>query len=122
MTLYYPTTHKNKFTPSPSPKPSSKPIVSVLHQDKNTAQLFSNLLDSKLDTNNIPTELDALCQQISTSIADTVATICPKSTISKSSPPWENTELQNLMAKLRKEPSNSALQSEIREKRKMLKD
>ena len=47
--------------------------------------------------------------------------MCPKSIVSKSSPPWENEELHNLMAKLRKEPSNSNLQSEVRNKRKLLK-
>ena len=122
MTLHYPTTHKKLFKPPPSPKPFSKPIVSALHLDSNTALLYSNHLESKLDTNNIPTDLDALCQKISTSIADSVAASCPKSIVSKTSPPWENTDLQNLMARLRKEPSNSALQSEIRTKRKILKD
>ena len=99
-----------------TPKPSTKPIVSVLHQDKNTARLYSDHLDSRLDPDNIPTDLDELCQHISTSISESVATICPKSTTSKSSPPWENSDLQELMAKLRKEPNNSALQTEIREK------
>ena len=122
MTLCYPTTHKKLFQPSPGTKSTSKPIVSTLHLDSNTALLYSNHLDSKLDTDNIPTDLDALCSHISTSIADSIADICPKSTVSKSSPPWENADLQNLMAKLRKEPSNSTLQSEIRNKRKMLKD
>ena len=93
----------------------------MLHQDENVAQRFSNHLDSKLDPNNISTNLDTLCQQISTSIAESVDVVCPKSVVSKSSPPWENDELQNLIAKLRKEPSNSTLQSEVREKRKMLK-
>ena len=93
----------------------------MLHQDENVAQLFSTHLDSKLDPNNIPTNLDTLCQQISTSIAESVDVVCPKSIVSKSSPPWENEELQNLMAKLRKEPSNSTLQSEVRNKRKLLK-
>jgi len=87
----------------------------------NVAQRFSNHLDSKLDPNDIPTNLDTLCQQISTSIAESVDVVCPKTIASKSSPPWENIELQNLMAMLRKEPSNSDLQSEVREKRKVLK-
>ena len=34
----------------------------------------------------------------------------------------KNSDLQELMAKLRTEPSNSAIQTEIREKRKLLKD
>ena len=122
MTLHYPTTFKKLFRPISTPKPSAKPIVSVLHLDKNTAQRFSEHLDSKLDPDNIPTDLDALCQHISTSISESVESICPKSTTSKSSPPWENSDLQKLMANLRKEPLNSALQAEIREKRKMLKD
>ena len=113
---------KNLFIPISTPKPSTKPIVSVLHLDKNTAQLFSDHLNSKLDPANIPTDLDALCQHISTSISKSVETICPKSTLSKSPPPWENSDLQELMTKLRTEPSNSAIQTEIREKRKLLKD
>ena len=122
MTLRYPTTFKKLFRPISTPKPSAKPIVSVLHQDKHTAQLYSDHLDSKLDPDNIPTDLDELCQHISTSILESVDTICPKSTTSKSSPPWENSDLQELMAKLRDEPKNSALQTEIREKRKLLKN
>ena len=119
MTLRYPTTFKKLFRPISTPKPSTKPIVSVLHQDKNTARLYSDILDSKLDPDNIPTDLDELCQHISTSTSESIATVCPKSTISKSSPPWENSELQELMAKLRKEPRNSALQTEIRKETKI---
>ena len=122
MTLRYPTTHKKLFRPISNPKPSSKPIVSVLHQDNNITHLYSEHLDSKLDPDNIPTDLDLLCERISTSIHDSVEATCPKSVHSKSSPPWENSDLQELMVKLRKEPNNSALRTEIREKRKLLKD
>ena len=88
MTLRYPTTHKKLCTPSSRPSLArGKPIVSMLHQDENVAQRFSNHLDSKLDPNNISTNMDTLCQQISTSIAESVDVVCPKSVVSKSSPP-----------------------------------
>ena len=122
MTLCYPTTHKRLFKPFSTPKACTKPIVSVLHQDKNIAQLYSDLVDSKLDPNDIPTDLDELCQQISSSISESVDTICPKSTPTKTALPWEDSDLQKLMAKLRTNPKNYALQREIKEKRKKLKD
>ena len=110
MTLCYPTTHKLLFKPFSTPRTCTKPIVSVLHQDKNIAQLYSDLVDSKLDPNDIPTDLDELCQQISSSILESVDTICPKSTPTKTALPWEDSDLQKLMVKLRKNPQNFALQ------------
>ena len=66
--------------------------------------------------------MDVLSQQISSSISDAVQAVCPKATSSKSSPPWEDAELQIMMENLRKDPSNTALRREIREKRKSLKN
>ena len=122
MTLCYPTTHKRLFKPFSTPKTCTKSIVSVLHQDKNIAQLYSDLVDSKLDPNDIPTDLDVLCQRISSSISESVDTIWPKPTPTKTALPWEDSDLQKLMVKLRKNPKNFALQREIKEKRKKLKD
>ena len=122
MTLRYPTTCKKLYKPFFTPKPTTRPIVSALHQDENIAKLFSEHLDSKLDPSNIPTDLDVLSQQISSSISDAVQAVCPKATSSKSSPPWEDAELQIMMENLRKDPSNTALRREIREKRKSLKN
>ena len=42
--------------------------------------------------------------------------------MSSQPPPWENPELQAMMSNLRKDPSNSSLRKNIREKRKELKD
>ena len=66
--------------------------------------------------------MDGLCHQISSCIADSVDAVCPKSLVSKMSPPWENADLQHLMPELRQDPLNAVLQSEVRDKRKMLKD
>ena len=66
--------------------------------------------------------MDNLCQHICSSIHDSLDSACPKIFQSKSSSLWENAELHDLMAKLRKDPNNRALQREIREKRKSLKD
>ena len=122
MTLRYPTTHKKIFTPISRPRHKTKPIVSSLHQNKDTAKLYSELLDSKLDPENIPTDLDKLCQHISSSIHESLDTACPKSVQSKSCAPWENSDLQELMAKLRKDTNNLALRKQVRKKRKSLKD
>jgi len=64
MTLSYPTTHKKLFTPCLSRRPKSKPIISSLYQDENIAKLYSEQLDSKLDPDLIPSDLDALCDRI----------------------------------------------------------
>ena len=117
MTLSYPTTHKKFFAPKLSHRPKNKPIISSLHQDENIAKLYSEQLDSKLDPDSIPSDLDALCDRITTSIHDSIEATCPKSVHVKSAPPWENAELQDLMARLRKDPNNVAKTSERKEKR-----
>ena len=122
MTLSYPTTHKKLFTPRLNHRPKSKPIISSLHQDENIAKLYSEQLDSKLDPDCIPSDLDAICDRITSSIQDSIEASCPKSVSVKSAPPWENAELQDMMSKLRKDPNNVALRKNIREKRKELKD
>ena len=96
--------------------------MAVLHQNKDTAKLYSEHLDSKLDLDNIPSDLDILCQRVCSSIHESLDIACPKPVQSKSSPPWENSELQDLIAKLRKDPNNVARQKQIREKRKSLKN
>ena len=55
-------------------------------------------------------------------IHDSLDAACPKILQSKSSSPWENSELHGLMVKFRKDPNNRALQREIPVKRKSLKD
>ena len=65
--------------------------------------------------------MDNLCQHICSSIYDSLDAVFPKIVQSKSSSPWENAELHDLMAKLRKDRNNCALQREIREKRNSLK-
>ena len=122
MTLRYPTTHKKLFRPISNIRHKPKPNVSFLHQNNETAKLYSEHLDTKLDPDNIPTDMDKLCQHICSSIHESLDAACPKFVQSKSSSPWENAELHELMAKLRKDPNNRALQREIREKRKSLKD
>ena len=122
MTLRYPTTHKKLFRPISNIRHKPKPNVSLLHQNNETAKLYSEHLDTKLDPDNIPTDMDKLCQHICSSIHESLDAACPKFVQSKSSSPWENAELHELMAKLRKDPNNRALQREIREKRKSLKD
>ena len=83
---------------------------------------YSELINSKLDPNNIPSDLDILCDQITSSIQESVEAVCPKSVHVKSVPPWECPELQTMMSNLRKDPSNSILRKNIRDKRKELKD
>ena len=122
MTLNYPTTHKKLFMPCLSHRPKSKPIISSLHQDENIAKLYSEQLDSKLDPDCIPSDLDVICDRITSSIQDSIEAVCPKSAPVKSAPPWENPELQVMMTKLRKDPNNVSLRKTIREKRKELKD
>ena len=122
MTLCYPTTHKKLFIPKSSPIPKSKPIISSLHQDVKVAMQYSELINSKLDPNNIPSDLDILCDQITSSIQESVEAACPKSVYVKSVPPWECPELQTMISNLRKDPSNSTLRKNIRDKRKELKD
>ena len=122
MILNYPTTHKKLFIPKSSPIPKSKPIISSLHQDVNVAMQYSELINSKLDPNNIPSDLDILCDQITSSIQESVEAACPKSVHVKSVPPWECPELQTMTSNLRKDPSNSTLRKNIRDKRKELKD
>ena len=122
MTLSYPTTHKKLFKPKSCPIPKSKPIISSLHLDEKVAKQYSESLDHKLDPDNIPSDLDVLCDQITSSIRESVEATCPKSVHVKSAPPWENPELQAMMSNLRKDPSNSSLRKNIREKRKELKD
>ena len=122
MTLSYPTTHKKLFKPKSCPIPKSKPIISSLHLDEKVAKQYSESLDHKLDPDNIPSDIDVLCDQITSSIRESVEATCPKSVHVKSAPPWENPELQAMMSNLRKDPSNSSLRKNIREKRKELKD
>ena len=122
MILYYPTTHKKNFIPKSSPIPKSKPIISSLHQDETVAMQYSELVNSKLDPNNIPSDLDILCDQITSSIQESVEATCPKSVPVKSAPPWESPELQTMIGNLRKDPCNSTLRKNIRDKRKELKD
>ena len=123
MTLRYPTTHKKLSIPiSKSQCLKSKPDVSSLHRNKDTAKNFSQHLDSGLDPGNIPADLDELCNAITTAIHESVDKVCPKIVHYKSSAPWENSDLQDLMAKLRKDPQNSLIQKQIRYKRKSLKD
>ena len=55
MTLRYPTTHKKLSIPSAKAQhPKLKMDVSVLHQNKDIAKIYSEHLDSGLDPNNIP--------------------------------------------------------------------
>jgi len=96
--------------------------VSTLHQNKDIAQRYSAHLDSLLDLENIPSDVDALCHQISSSIREALDTVCPKSVERKPSEPWKNLELQDLMTQLRKNPKNVSLKNQVREKRKVLKD
>ena len=123
MTLRYPTTHKKlSIASAKAQHPKLKMDVSVLHQNKDIAKIYSEHLDSGLDPNNIPNDLDKLCDHISHTIQESLDKVCPELTQTKSSEPWENSELQDLMADLRKDPNNTALQKQIRDKRKFLKD
>ena len=81
--------------------------MSLLHQNNDIAKLFSEHLGKKLDSDHIPTDMDNLYQP------DSLDDACLKIVQSKSSSPCENAELHDLMAKLRKDPNNRALQREI---------
>ena len=94
--------------------------MSTLHQNKDIEQRYFAHLDSLLDPENIPADVDALCHQISSSIHEALDTICPKSVECKASEPWTNSELQDLMTQLRKDPKNASLKNQVREKCKVL--
>ena len=91
MTLCYPTTHKKLFKPKSCPIPKSKPIISSLHLDEKVAKQYSKSLDHKLDPDNIPSDLDVLCDQITSSIRESVEATCPKSVHVKSASPLGKT-------------------------------
>ena len=123
MTLRYPTTHKKLSIPIFKAKdPISKPDVSILIQNRESIKKYSEHLDSALDPENIPTDLDQLCDHISNTIRDSLDKVCPKKATVKTSAPWEDSELQKLMDDLRKDHKNTALQRQVRDKRKHLKD
>ena len=123
MTLRYPTTHKKLSIPiTKAKRPLCKPDVSFLVQNKDYIKTYDELLDSSLDTNNIPDDLDQLCELVSNSIRDSLDKVCPKKEPPKSHAPWEDAELQSLMDDLRKDHTNTAIQKLVRDKRKTLKD
>ena len=123
MTLKYPTSNKKLFQSlykKQTPKP--KLNVSFLRDNKSAAKLYSDQLDSKLGLEDIPNDLEQIADDITVAIQDSLEAICPKIIPAKSSEPWLDQELQNLMSKLHKNPKNRALQKQIRERRKTLKD
>ena len=79
-----------------------------------------NYFSQFLDRNWVKNVINGV--NICSSIHDSLVAACPKIVQSKFTSPWGNAELHDMMAKLRKDPNNRALQIEIREKRKWLKD
>ena len=97
-------------------RPKTVINISSLRQDDNVAKAYSEFLDADLNIDDIPSDIDLLSERIGDVILDSLDKACPKMVKAKDSYPWENAELQSMMADLRKSAQNSNLRKQIREK------
>ena len=105
------------------PKVKPKLDLSVLRNDPNIQKTYSDTLDSKLVSINLPSDINDLCQHITSTVTSSLESVCPLVSVQKIKEPWEDDELLKMIQNLRTSsgPELKQLQKNIKSKRIELK-